>query len=346
MPLHEFEKAYGFSSFEERGVAICGPMQGQRGSSTRGEIGAGIMGLYAPRAIHQASDSMAYVGKANQILDGSYYRRRRVKPWALQNDGDLWEHFEKAVTAKGRSSVRISWTKGHATNDHIAAGVTTESKKKGNDKADQIADRGIICGYESGMQELAAYFAAQQQELKVLQLRLQRAILRVLKAERTERSEAEARMHLEQKALHGQKAGKSKLPSRYPVELGPHEVGACSVGIRRPIASEIDEQHRLRTYMIYAFIRTSTWTPTTGRTNGTSWLELFAAFYIDGGRTLDADFAHQEYYEVGRMLPAYIAFKRIFKQVVQMWGPPELPLPFRPSQGCPCQIRSIWHYLS
>ena len=61
VPLHAFEQTYGHSFIEERGVAICGPMQGQRGSSTRGEVGAGVMGLYAPRSIHQASDSMVHV---------------------------------------------------------------------------------------------------------------------------------------------------------------------------------------------------------------------------------------------------------------------------------------------
>ena len=76
-PLHNFEKEFGYHQCEGQGVAICGPIKGQRGSSTRGELGAGIMGIYAPKAIHQASDSMAYVRKGTQILNGSYDRKRK-----------------------------------------------------------------------------------------------------------------------------------------------------------------------------------------------------------------------------------------------------------------------------
>jgi ribonuclease HI len=248
-PLHEFEVRFGTCSIEGKGVAVCGPMQGQRGSSTRGELGAGIMGLYAPRAIHQASDSMAYVRKANEILDGRFHRRRKAKPWQLQKDGDLWEHFEKAVAAKGRNAIRISWTKGHATSKHVDAGITTAQKKEGNEKADEIADRGC----KLGMQELAGFWASQRQELKELMLRIQRAILRVLKAEQKERNEAEAQKMLEQRALHGSNAGKIRIPSSFPFAMAPAAAAGSRVEISRPKASEINDQDRRRVFVAFHF---------------------------------------------------------------------------------------------
>ena len=65
VPLDPFEQQFGNRRCDVRGVGIHGALRGQCGSSTRGEIAAGIMGLYAPHPIHQATDSMAYCSKAN-----------------------------------------------------------------------------------------------------------------------------------------------------------------------------------------------------------------------------------------------------------------------------------------
>jgi len=113
------------------------------------------MGIYAPRAVHQASDSMAYVKKANKILDGSYDRRRRKKPWGLQKDGDLWKIWYEAARHKSRNSIKVSWTKGHATKEQVEQGITTEFNRVTNDISDKVADMGIKEGYEEGLLELA-----------------------------------------------------------------------------------------------------------------------------------------------------------------------------------------------
>ena len=290
------------------------------------------MGLYAPRAIHQASDSMSYVMKARQILDGSYDRKKRKRPWALQKDGDLWEHFYKAAQAKGRESIKISWTKGHATLTHIQQGTTTSYLKEGNDKVDQIANRGIQEGYDEGMYDLAGYFARQREELKNVIIRLQKATLRVLKAEHKERVGEEERKLREQRALYGKDAGKVCLPSEYPFALDAHAEGACSIEITRPCSGELDNQEKDIVFSIFAFIRNSLWVPTSGATNGTSWVELFAAFYIGGGRTLKEDFQKPDYYEASSMIPSYREFRRIFMQVVRMWVHPDFRFLFAPAR--------------
>ena len=86
---------------------------------------------------------MAYCTKAQRILDGTFMTQRRQKPWGLQNDGDLWEHFYKAAMTKRPSAMRVSWTKGHSTDKHVEEGITTMHNKIHNDKVDAIADRGI-----------------------------------------------------------------------------------------------------------------------------------------------------------------------------------------------------------
>ncbi len=47
-----------------------------------------------------------------------------------------------AIQAKGIDSVKITWVKGHATEEHILKGISTATKKEGNDAADEAADKG------------------------------------------------------------------------------------------------------------------------------------------------------------------------------------------------------------
>ena len=65
-----------------------------------------------------------------------------VVPWKLISDGDLWQHFYIAVQAKGTRAIKITWVKGHATEEHINKGITDERNKQGNDVADKCADIG------------------------------------------------------------------------------------------------------------------------------------------------------------------------------------------------------------
>ena len=68
------------------------------------------------------------------------------RPFKLRSDGDLWEHFTKAVMAKGCNSVAFTWAKGHATDDHVAKGMTTTEHKFGN-----FSLRMPVCKYTVGI---------------------------------------------------------------------------------------------------------------------------------------------------------------------------------------------------
>jgi len=58
-------------------------------------------------------------------------------------DYRLWEHFAKAASVKTPNSIRLSWTKGHATTAHVELGITTEANREGNRIADLAADDGV-----------------------------------------------------------------------------------------------------------------------------------------------------------------------------------------------------------
>ena len=117
-------------------------MGGLTGSSTGAELAAAMIAMSAHGPIHLASDSQAFV---KRVLELTKQLRNGVdKPnrWKLTSDGDLWEHFYNALKAKGAHSFWVTWVKGHATEEHVAKGITTQAHREGNDQADQSADLG------------------------------------------------------------------------------------------------------------------------------------------------------------------------------------------------------------
>ena len=58
------EGEYAYHSFESDGACLWGPMTGQRCSSTRAELLAGIIAILGPGPVHIASDSDDFIRKA------------------------------------------------------------------------------------------------------------------------------------------------------------------------------------------------------------------------------------------------------------------------------------------
>ncbi len=50
------------------------------------------------------------------------------RPWKTMSDGDLWEHFFLAASSKGINSIKLTWVKGHATDQHITDNITNVKK--------------------------------------------------------------------------------------------------------------------------------------------------------------------------------------------------------------------------
>ena len=124
------------------GVRLFINIGGFAGSSTRTEIAAGIIAMCAYGPVHIGSDSEVFVNGANELIEDIKANKVPRHNWKLVSDGDLWEHFYKAILAKGPQSTRPTWVKGHATQEHIDKGITTIAHKAGNHEADATADLG------------------------------------------------------------------------------------------------------------------------------------------------------------------------------------------------------------
>ena len=141
-PLSNEEKELAFCQLSPEGLRLYTKIGGYNGHSTRTELAAGIIAICAYGPVHIGSDSKAFVDAANGYLRQIARGKKPNKPWKTVSDGDLWEHFWLAATAKDAKAIKISWVKGHATSQHVEQGVTTDANRKGNHKADEAAEAG------------------------------------------------------------------------------------------------------------------------------------------------------------------------------------------------------------
>ena len=63
----------------------------------------------------------------------------RRRPWGMRLNGDIWAAAASLLTLKGPDNVQVVWTKGHATDNDIEQGTSTEENRDGNNIADQLA---------------------------------------------------------------------------------------------------------------------------------------------------------------------------------------------------------------
>ena len=138
LPISSAEQDIAVYQATLNGVRLYTKIGGYGGSSTRTELAAGIIAICAHGPVHIGSDSEVFVNTANRILQNLRDNHEPYKHWKLVGDGDLWEHFYCAARQKGPSSIRLTWVKGHATQEHIDQGISTPTKKVGNDEADII----------------------------------------------------------------------------------------------------------------------------------------------------------------------------------------------------------------
>ena len=117
-------------------------------SSARAEA-LGLLGIVVHEGpIHAGIDNVAVVKRANKLLRSKGTRLPQPRRhWGLQADGDVWHAIHHAIDCKSKRSVRVSKVKGHATADHVAAGIVKLEDKAGND----VADDGV--GKARGIQD-------------------------------------------------------------------------------------------------------------------------------------------------------------------------------------------------
>ena len=96
--LSDAECKFAYAIQEGNDTSLSGSIAGQRCSSTRTELAAGILAATAPCSVHQATDSRVYCNKVNLMLNGKSPASKR--PWGIQTDGDLWGIMERVIGAK------------------------------------------------------------------------------------------------------------------------------------------------------------------------------------------------------------------------------------------------------
>jgi hypothetical protein len=138
--LSPAERELAHSSQYADGLMIYTPIGGYAGSSTRTELAAAILALAANGPVHIGTDSQAFHDRAIRILSNLRKGKKQKGKWQLVSDGDLWQHFEQAASAKGGKAIRISKVKGHVKQAQVDRGLYRQVDKVGNDKADEAAD--------------------------------------------------------------------------------------------------------------------------------------------------------------------------------------------------------------
>ena len=154
---------------------LAAALLGHRASSTRAELGAGVAAMFANAPTHQATDSMAYLLKATQIVGGALPK----KPFNILPDSDLWEWFARLVKAKGADAVKLTKVKGHATDEMVNQGKVKADHKEGNDASDEAADIGVE-QHGNGLLELSIFFAAKQTSYGGVMLEVAKFVLAIM----------------------------------------------------------------------------------------------------------------------------------------------------------------------
>ena len=107
---------------EENGLRMYSCLPGYGSSSTRAEIGAGILAIAAEGATHIGSDSQAFVSRATAIAKMVKNGKEPRRPWSTQKNGDLWQVFHNTLKMKGPDSFKATKVKGHATQEMVEGG--------------------------------------------------------------------------------------------------------------------------------------------------------------------------------------------------------------------------------
>ena len=170
--------------------------------------------------MHQATDSRSYCDKVNRLLNGERLTLR--KPWGIQTDGDLWEIMEQVIRLKGIGSLRVTWVKGHASQEHFEVKLSSPFLKRGNDKADLLADRGVT-SHTEGLLHLAYFYVAKQKASCNLLARIHSMFIRVLFLEAELRQAKEASEEPLRQLTHGTAVPTVPAPAHTDVQLLPKD---------------------------------------------------------------------------------------------------------------------------
>ena len=187
-----------------------GPVGGHKVSSTRTEAAALIRAMLIPAPLHVALDNQATVDKFNSLkkaaikmqASSGYPHLNKThplkKPWQLQQDGDIWRLVWLAINQRGPRQTAVSKVKGHATQEDITNGLTTQENARGNAEADKAATQGTQA-HERGLTNISRWIESRHKRYKDFMLKVQKTIADTLVQEKKDRNQA----HKANTLIHG-----------------------------------------------------------------------------------------------------------------------------------------------
>ena len=95
-------------------------------------------------------DSSAVVGDLNKRIQNQGKMHKKDNQY-------IWESLNLLIAERAkRKALRVTWTKGHATEEHIAEGKTSKEEKARNEEADELATKGKAMNEVNGTMVKAA----------------------------------------------------------------------------------------------------------------------------------------------------------------------------------------------
>jgi hypothetical protein len=278
------------------GVLMAGILKGVYSSSTRTELAAILSAISKPGGIHIALDNRAVVDRGSALINGTFSSR---KPWGLLRDGDLWQAFDAAIESRGRHSIKLTWTKGHAPWKQII-GQASHANTIGNSLADRAADDGQnACGV---IEENATldFHARKLHAYQQLIARLQAYAVQIIMRDREMRKEA----GLEQRA-------KSPQFIQAPLEASHIDFAGGECLVMHPLPPAMEDQFK----QLHAFW-SNTWWALGPSTKPTSWLEIFIFFRLVGGGEVQTKPHHKK----NRLMCMLSNFVKHSKRMIKVCG--------------------------
>ena len=111
------------------------------------------------------------------------------KAWGLQKDGDLWQVAWIAIATRGVRNQDLRKVKGHATAEDIRLGRSNVKDKQGNDKSDDLADKGVESINGTGLVKLGKWIADRHHNYGKFMRRIHKMIAVVILAEQKGKGE-------------------------------------------------------------------------------------------------------------------------------------------------------------
>ena len=266
-PEVEFMELAPLPSGISNGTVSAGVLAGRLGSSTRAELAVGLAALAKPFPVHFATDSRAFCDKACTIIAAPGLWPRR--PYALQRDGDLWQHFHEGLIARGPNSFKVSWHKAHATLDALSTGAVRSDHAIHNSVADFAASKGDeVCG-RNGLSHFCNFHASKQRSYIQLMVDINLLLARVMQHDHELR--AARKLSAKLGLVAGCKPVEDSPPLAYTCP--PLEEGML-IGITQPSVAGLSDEEAMLQDQLYLFWKHARVQHAPRGTIGVSWLEL------------------------------------------------------------------------